>query len=91
MMMKVVLKNEQEYDTMKAKKTDLFLLRKDEYTVAGMIFFNRNNGYFMVDMEDGISFTKMCGSPRACVEEVLEKGYEIIKVIDSTDLDLVEV
>lgn len=90
-MMKVVLKNEQEYDTMKAKKTDLFLLRKDGYTVAGMIFFYRNNGYFMVDMKDGISFTNMCGSPRACVEEVLEKGYEIIKVIDSKDLELVEV
>ena len=96
--MKIVLKNEQEYDTMKAEKMDLFLLRKDlfllrknGYTVAGMIFFHINYGYFMVDMEGGISFTRMCGSPSSCVEAVLEKGYEIIKVIDNADLELVEV
>ena len=37
--MKILLKNEQEYDTMKAEKMDLFLLRKNGYAVAGMIFF----------------------------------------------------
>ena len=37
--MKIVLKNEQEYDTTKAKRTDLFILRKDGYNVAGMIFY----------------------------------------------------
>ena len=89
--MKIVLKNEQEYDTKKAEKMDLFLLRKNGYAVAGMIFFHINYGYFMVDMEAGISFTRACGSPRSCVEEVLEKGYEIIKVIDNADLELVEV
>ena len=89
--MKIVLKNEQEYDTMKAKKMDLFLFEKNRYTVAGMIFFLKNHGYFMVDMEDGMSFTRVCGSPRSCVEEVLEKGYEIIKVIDNAALELVEV
>ena len=89
--MKIVLKNEQKYDTMKAKKMDLFLLRKNRYAIAGMIFFHRNYGYFMVDMEDGISLTRACDSPMSCVEEVLEKGYEIIKVINNADLELVEV
>ena len=45
----------------------------------------------MVDMKGGMSLTRACGSPRSCVEEVLEKGYEIIKVIDNADLELVEV
>ena len=90
-MVKIVLKNEQEYDTMKAKKTDLFILRKDGYTVAGMIFMYTGHGNFMVDMKDGWSFTRACDSPMSCVEEVLEKGYEIIEVIDNADLELVEV
>lgn len=89
--MKIVLKNEQEYDTRKAKKMDLFLLRKDGNTVAGMIFLYRNHGNFMVDMMDGINFTSACDSPMSCVEEVLEKGYEIIRVIDRAYLKLVEV
>ena len=90
-MVKIVLKNEQEYDTTKAKRTDLFLLRKDGYNVAGMIFLYIGHGNFMVDMKDGINFTRACDSPMSCVEEVLEKGYEIIKVIDNANLELVEV
>ena len=89
--MKIVIKNEQDYDAMKAKNIDLFILRRNGYNVAGMIFAHRDHGFFMIDMKDGWSFTSVCDSPMDCVEEVLKKGYKIIKVIDSGDLELVEV
>lgn len=44
--MKIVIKNEQDYGAMKAKNIDLFILRRDGYSVAGMIFAHRDHGFF---------------------------------------------